>query len=185
MTDDRLDGTTLHLREIRSIKQHYGKHDHCAACGVIRVRLGGDGNDGNGVCCSACLAEYPELQGLSRDEVTLWLYHKHGDSLEVRGTSGQRAAHVARLWLRMQARQGRTDDGKRDESHRKLQPRHLARTSYTARFSSYRRYMRPPQTTGWARYVFSGRLPRSNWLAILNPSGVIATRDMMPRWPRA
>jgi len=114
MTDDRLDGTTLHLREIRSIKQHYGKHDHCAACGVIRVRLGGDGNDGNGVCCSACLAEYPELQGLSRDEVTLWLYHKHGDSLEVRGTSGQRAAHVARLWLRMQAQYGRCDESMAD-----------------------------------------------------------------------
>jgi len=54
------------------------------------------------------------LQGLSRDEVTLWLYHEHGDSLEVRGTSSHRVGHIARLWLRMQAQYGRCDESMAD-----------------------------------------------------------------------
>jgi len=83
---------------------------HCAACGILleeAAHMPGE-PPGNGVCCSACLEEYPELRDMSRDEVTVWLYQRWG---AIPGAE-HNAAHVvaARAWLRVQARLGRDDD---------------------------------------------------------------------------
>lgn len=69
-------GQDHHLAEIRALKARYSEADTCAACGIIRERLpvGTLKTADNGVCCVACLEEYPELVGKSRDEVALWLW---------------------------------------------------------------------------------------------------------------
>ena len=107
-----------HLREIRALKRRYTVRDTCPACGIIRERLpvGPLEPADNGVCCVACLQEYPELAGLSRDEVALWLWENWQTSLHGQGGngSGQTAAGVARTWLRVQAAQGRTDESMAD-----------------------------------------------------------------------
>lgn len=96
-----------HLREIKALKERYSENDTCAACGIIRERLpvGPLEPADNGVCCVACLDEYPELVGKSRDQVTVWLWERWGDLM---GTWA--ALEAAQAWLRIQARIGRCDE---------------------------------------------------------------------------
>jgi hypothetical protein len=105
-----------HLAEIRQIKERYTDDDHCALCGVIRERLVQmpDEPPENGVCCSACLAEHPELRGMTRDQVAVWLYERWGDALGRYSGDAQKAGYAARAWLRVQAAQGRRDAGMAD-----------------------------------------------------------------------
>lgn len=105
-----------HLREIKALKQRYSDDDTCAACGIIRELLpvGPLEPQDNGVCCVACLAEYPELAGMDRDEVTVWLWQGWREALISQGGVGNKAAAVARAWLRVQATQGRVDESMAD-----------------------------------------------------------------------
>lgn len=107
---------TRHLREIRELKQRYTDDDTCAACGIIRERLpvGSLEPHDNGVCCVACLLEYPELYGMDRDEVAVWLYRRWGEVLCRQGNNDQKAVYAARAWLRVQARMGRCDESMAD-----------------------------------------------------------------------
>lgn len=93
-------------------KHDYGPKDYCAACGIIRELLPSAPDDppDNGVCCSACLAEYPELAGMSRDEVMIWLWQQYGSVWEIDGTYMQQAGAIARTWLRVQFKRGRVDE---------------------------------------------------------------------------
>ena len=105
-----------HLREIKALKARYSDDDTCAACGIIRERLpvGPLEPPDNGVCCVACLSEYPELVGMDRDQVAVWLWQNWHESLANVGGAGHKAAAVARAWLRVQAAQGRVDEGMAD-----------------------------------------------------------------------
>jgi len=96
---------------LRATKRRYGPDDHCAACGIIREQLpAGPGEPAdNGVCCAACLAEFPELLRMCPDEVVVWHWQRYGKVLGAGHNADN--ARAAEAWLRIQARQGRTDDG--------------------------------------------------------------------------
>jgi hypothetical protein len=108
---------TTRVHEVRQkaitayIKAKYGPDDYCAACGIIRAKVPWypDEPTDNGICCSACLYEYPELRDMSRDEVIVWLWYNWR---AIPGTASSNInAKAAKAWLRIQARQGRCDDG--------------------------------------------------------------------------
>ena len=69
----------------------------CAACGIVL-----DSTEA-GVCCEACLEDYPGLRGKSRDEVTIWLWQHWGTT----GSGKEHHVDAARAWLRIQAQLGR------------------------------------------------------------------------------
>lgn len=88
--------------------------DRCAACGILldqADRLPGE-PPSNGICCSACLAERPELAAMGRDEITVWHWQRWGTTITSEG--GNDHIDAALAWLRVQAAQGRVDEGMAD-----------------------------------------------------------------------
>jgi len=106
---------TTRVHEVRekaamaTIKTRYGPKDHCAACGIIRAKVPWypDEPPDNGICCSACLHEYPELRNMSRDEVIVWIWRNWRAIPGVPGPNINAAA--ARAWLRIENSLGRCD----------------------------------------------------------------------------
>jgi len=86
------------------VKRRDTADKYCAACGILLTD-----DDKGGICCLACLREYPELNYMDRDEVIVWLYERWRSIPGVPDKSVPTAA--ARAWLRMQVRRGRDDDG--------------------------------------------------------------------------